>query len=570
MKKAEFYFLKRLAALCATAVVVGCSGGGGGGTAATPADPSIVTNVYNSAPVSVCPNGGIQVDAGIDSNNNGVLDPAEVASTQYVCDGAPGATGQTGATGADGTNGSNGLNALVAVTSEPAGTNCAYAGKKISVGMDSNKNNILDNTEISSSDYICNGATGPIGPTGSTGPGVTWVNVTATPIQAQANTGYLADMSTQVTITLPASPTNGDVIQVAGVGTGGWKIAQNPFQSIITRNLPEANIGEYWIQRLGQGAFPAVASSADGAKIVALNYGGYIWTSANSGQNWIASGQTATFYWRTVASSTDGTKLVAGVDGGKFYTSINSGLTWSVSTSPTLSWRTVASSADGSKLVAGAYGGQMYTSSDSGLTWDVSTSLTTSPWASVASSADGAKLVAAVSGGQLYTSTDSGLNWTPRESSRNWSSVASSSDGTKLVAAAYGDQLYTSDDSGATWTPRDAIRYWSSVASSSDGVTLVAAELGGQLYTSINSGLIWTPRGSAKNWFCLASSSDGANLAAVMATADYVYTSSATKPSTTVGITGSISGGQYDAIELQYIGSNKFMILSHEGHLIVQ
>jgi len=524
--------------------------GAGGGTAATSADPSIVTKIYNFAPVSACPNEGIQVDAGIDSNNNGVLDPEEITSTQYVCNGA---------------SGSNGLDTLVAVTSEPAGTNCTDGGKKVSVGKDSNHNNILDSAEITSSDYICNGAIGPAGP------GVTWVNVTTTPVQAQANTGYLADMSTQVTITLPPSPTNGNIIQVAGIGSGGWKIAQNAGQSIITRNLPEANIGEYWTQRLASASFSAVASSVDGAKLVVLNYGGRIWTSANSGQSWISSGQTGTFYWRTVASSADGTKLVAGVDGGKFYTSINSGMTWTVSNSLALSWRTVASSEDGTKLVAGVYGGKLYTSTDSGVTWGEVITSPTASWQSVASSSDGTKLVAGVYGGQLWTSTNSGVDWIVSATSPtlSWTSVASSTNGTKLVAAAYGG-LYTSDDSGATWTSRDAPRYWSSVASSADGVTLVASELGGQLYTSINSGLSWTPRGPSNNWFCLASSSDGANLAAVMATTDYVYTSSATKPSTTIGITGSISGGQYDAIELQYIGSDKFIILSHEGHLIVQ
>ena len=41
-----------------------------------------------------------------------------------------------------------------------------------------------------------------------------WVNVTDTSIQALADTGYLANNSAQVTITLPAAPAVSDVIKV--------------------------------------------------------------------------------------------------------------------------------------------------------------------------------------------------------------------------------------------------------------------------------------------------------------------------------------------------------------------
>jgi hypothetical protein len=65
--------------------------------------------------------------------------------------------------------------------------------------------------------------------------------------------------------------------------------------------------------------------------------------------------------WRAAASSADGTKLVA-VDypGGPLVTSTDSGLTWTTHT--TRAWNGVASSVDGSKLVAVVDGGQIYTS----------------------------------------------------------------------------------------------------------------------------------------------------------------------------------------------------------------
>ncbi len=41
-----------------------------------------------------------------------------------------------------------------------------------------------------------------------------------------------------------------------------------------------------------------------------------------------------------------------------------------------------------------------------------------------------------------------------------------------------------------------------------------------------------------------------------------IYTS---LPGTTSGASGYLTGGQYGAIELQYIGSGQFIPLSHEG-----
>ena len=400
MKKIKICIVVLTAALGLSSWLTGCSGGGGAaGSNSTPGEHSVVAAVQNSAPVSACPNGGITVNAGIDTNGNGILDPSEITSTQYVCNGA---------------NGTNGLNALVAVTTEPTGTNCSAGGKKVGVGIDTNANNILDASEVTSTNYICNGASGTNGsngtngtsgangfnslisivsvispttcayggstvnsgldtnrnnildpseitstsyvcngepgPTGPAGPGVTWSYVTGTSVQATSNTGYMVDNVSQVMVTLPASPAVGDIVQVTGLGAGGWKIGQNAGQSIITKDLG------------GIGA---------------------IWTARDSARQW----------WG-VASSSDGTKLVAAVDGG-----------------------------------------------------------------------------------QIYTSTDSGVTWTPRDSARNWYGVASSSDGTKLVAAVYGGQIYTSTDSGATWTPRDSVRNWWGVASSSDGTKLVAVSL---------------------------------------------------------------------------------------------
>jgi len=118
-----------------------CGGSSSSGeTADTSSDNNLVaTKVLSSAPESACPNGGITVNGGIDSNGNNELDSSEITSTQYVC------------------NGTNSSSTLVQIDNEPVGENCIYGGKSISVGLDTNNDNLLSSDEISSQNYLCNG-----------------------------------------------------------------------------------------------------------------------------------------------------------------------------------------------------------------------------------------------------------------------------------------------------------------------------------------------------------------------------------------------------------------------------
>ena len=156
-----------------------------------------------------CATGGQRIDHGIDDNGNGTLDAVEIDGTTFICNGADGSTGQTGAqslvavtaetaglncatggqridygiddngdgtlgaseidgttyvcNGADGTAGQNGLQSLLAVTPEPAGTNCADGGQRIDYGIDDNGNGTLEAGEIDGTAYACDGATGATG-----------------------------------------------------------------------------------------------------------------------------------------------------------------------------------------------------------------------------------------------------------------------------------------------------------------------------------------------------------------------------------------------------------------------
>src|SRR5712691_621733 len=84
-----------------------------------------------------------------------------------------------------------------------------------------------------------------------------------------------------------------------------------------------------------------------------------IFANPLSAQTWtLTSAPIAS--WKAVASSADGTKLVAAIQGGSICTSTNSGAAWTRTSAPNLGWSSVASSADGTKLVAavhGSYGG---------------------------------------------------------------------------------------------------------------------------------------------------------------------------------------------------------------------
>jgi hypothetical protein len=58
------------------------------------------------------------------------------------------------------------------------------------------------------------------------------VEETGTTANLVADQGVIANNGTGLTLTLPATAAQGTVIRIAGVGAGGWDIAQNASQSI--------------------------------------------------------------------------------------------------------------------------------------------------------------------------------------------------------------------------------------------------------------------------------------------------------------------------------------------------
>ncbi len=124
-----------------------------------------------------CPGSAVRIDSGLDSGagdlaGNGVLDPSEVTSSRYVCNGATGATG------------SNGHGALVSVAD--GASSCANGGKTITVGVDTNDNGVLDASEVSATQVVCNGVDGAAATLATEAPGT---NCPAGGVKIQVGTG---------------------------------------------------------------------------------------------------------------------------------------------------------------------------------------------------------------------------------------------------------------------------------------------------------------------------------------------------------------------------------------------
>lgn len=93
-------------------------------------------------PGTRCPQGGTGIQTGLDDNGDGSLNDDEVEQTSYVC-----------------SVGQDGRSSLVRLDPEPAGANCMYGGTAVKSGLDSNGNKQLDDSEVTTTRFVC-GATG--------------------------------------------------------------------------------------------------------------------------------------------------------------------------------------------------------------------------------------------------------------------------------------------------------------------------------------------------------------------------------------------------------------------------
>ncbi len=112
--------------------------------------------VVDEPPGANCANGGKRIDSGVDSDRDGILDPSEVTSTAYVCDGATG-------------------HASLILIDADVGTACSNGGQRIRAGADDGAgggtadDGILQAGEVDSTAYVCNGPPGADGTDGANG-----------------------------------------------------------------------------------------------------------------------------------------------------------------------------------------------------------------------------------------------------------------------------------------------------------------------------------------------------------------------------------------------------------------
>jgi hypothetical protein len=198
---------------------------------------------------------------------------------------------------------------LIKTTVEPAGTNCQYGGIKIEVGLDSNRNGILNSNEIntSSTNYICNVNTGSGNGSGS---GLAYSNM-----QVYDSNGTFT-VPTGVTKIMVEGWGGGRGALSGGVGVGGSY--GKAILSVISGNSYSINIGSAGIN--GQIANVAGGNSTFG-NIFLIPGGGSI-TQPIGVQFYIQSISKSVGVFGTNSSQTDwgiGGDAPCGGQGGSYY-----------------------------------------------------------------------------------------------------------------------------------------------------------------------------------------------------------------------------------------------------------
>ncbi|MFA6094639.1 MAG: peptidoglycan-binding protein [Candidatus Paceibacterota bacterium] len=278
--------------------------------------------------------------------------------------------------------------------------------------------------------------------------------------------------------------------------------------------------GGYWLDG---------AISSDGTKMV-ISGDPYFYTSSDSGQTWIQRTNAGEGQWESVAMSADGQRIMA-VDWSDDVLKISTdgGETWANgAVEDARGYAYLASSADGLKVAATGHDGYIYTSTDGGFTWLERTNAGDRSWWQITSSADGSKLAAVDQGvngeyGYIYTSSDAGVTWTQQTGSgvANWWAIDMSSDGSKLVASSVGENgsVFTSTDGGVTWTQHGSIGFadWEGATISDDGQKIAVSVLTGYIYITTDGGNSWTQRENTFKgwWLSLDYTPDGSKLLAV-------------------------------------------------------
>lgn len=250
---------------------------------------SLVTTGSEAAGAN-CAHGGTRFSAGLDINANTILEPAEVTSSSYACNGSPGSNGNNGTNGTNGTNGANGLNSLIRLSAEPAGANCAAGGTKIEAGLDSNRNNALEPTEIDNTSYVCVAVRAPLTP----------ANLSVS--YAVKSYAFAWDASVSATHYELAEDPDGAGVQTE-LQIGASIPATNYTHSLATQLLHQRLNAQYRVRACNSGGCSAYSPAITPNLTQAIGY----FKASNTGVN--------DSFGQSVALSDDGNTLAVGAQG---------------------------------------------------------------------------------------------------------------------------------------------------------------------------------------------------------------------------------------------------------------
>lgn len=293
--------------------------------------------------------------------------------------------------------------------------------------------------------------------------------------------------------------------------------------------------GDTWSQRDSSRAWRCVACSSTGQYAIAgvLNSTAGVaslYRSTDYGAIWSETSLTGVPIV-AVASSADGAKLIAGDGTGYAYVSTDSGTNWNPVNTSYSAVRDVAISDDGA-TIAVVYEQYVFVSRDSGSSWSQVTTLSLTAYG-VAMTGSGVTIVLSGTNNQMAVSSNYGVSWTRRDIPYTYvggstsTHLAISGDGTRWLVFWTNSEAYAfkTADSGATWSAESSLPYFCrEPAMSSDGTVQIAPVSNDKIYLSQNSGAAWSGKDSARNWWGSAISADGSKMFAV-AYNGYIYTS---------------------------------------------
>lgn len=264
-------------------------------------------------------------------------------------------------------------------------------------------------------------------------------------------------------------------------------------------------IGDYYWRKLegaGEKQWSDVCSSSDGTKLAACVYGGYIYTSDDSGATWTEQTGSGSRNWVGCVCSLDGIKIIAIVESGYIYTSDDSGATWTERTGAgSRNWRYLSSSSNCDYIYAVPTVGNVYLSTDFGATWGTISEVGSHYWGGSFVSNDNQYIIFCEDTGKLHIGTNFGSNWeqntnlVPYITSGVYSLVASQ-DIKYIYTITYDKTIVVSGDYGENFSISTVLSMESpfGLDTSPTGNFSIVVTNFGNVYTSNTYGTTWNKK----------------------------------------------------------------------------